>query len=62
MVSISWSPESLQRGEKALLSALGVIEIRSSQPIQLVSRQSLEGLFSEVHPLSGCRYLQKALS
>jgi hypothetical protein len=53
MVSISWSPESLQRGEKALLSALGVIEIRSSQPIQLVSRQSLEQVFSEVCSESG---------
>src|SRR5918995_3134055 len=31
----------LQWGEKTPRSALGVIEIRSSQPIQLVSRQSL---------------------
>jgi hypothetical protein len=48
MVSISWSHESLQRGEMALLWAFGAIEIRSSQPLQLVSRQSLEGVFSEV--------------
>ena len=28
---------------------------------ELYSPECVEGVFSEVHPFSGCRYLQKAL-
>src|SRR5919112_6755276 len=46
--SVSWSHEAAQRGEIAHFSALGVTEKRLIRPVQILSRQSLEGEFCEV--------------
>jgi hypothetical protein len=39
------SYEPAERGEKALLSALRTTKKRAIRPLQLLSRQSLEGKF-----------------
>ena len=46
--SVSWSHEAAQRGEIAHFSALGVTEKRLIRPVQIFSRQSLEGEFCEL--------------
>jgi hypothetical protein len=47
--SVSWSLEPTERCEMTPFWVLRVAKKRAIRPFQLVSRQSLEGVFSEVH-------------
>src|SRR5215208_5903224 len=51
--SISWSSEAAERDEKAPFWALSAAKKRAIRPARLLSRQSLEEVFSEVRRFLG---------